>query len=73
MHHTPQTHASLLARIPEVTGQGLQHWFSCLEAGPALIRSDERARWLSDEHTLPAAYAAAIVDEHERRRQAARG
>jgi hypothetical protein len=73
MHHTPQTHASLLARIPEVTGQGLQHWFACLEAGPSLLRSDERARWLSDEHTLPAAYASAIVDEHERRRMAARG
>ena len=72
MHHSAQTHASLLARIPEVTGQGLPHWFACLEAGPGLVRPDERARWLSDEHTLPAAYAAAIVDEHDRRRIAAR-
>jgi hypothetical protein len=72
MHHSAQTHASLLARIPEVTGQGLPYWFACLEAGPGLVRADERARWLSDEHTLPAAYATAIVDEHERRRIASR-
>ena len=72
MHHSAQTHASLLARIPEVTGQELRHWFACLEAGPGLLRADERARWLSDEHTLPVAYATAIVDEHERRRLAAR-
>lgn len=70
MRHNPETHASLLARIPEVTGQALPHWFACLDDGPGLLRADERARWLSDEHTLPAAYAAAIVDEHERRRRA---
>ena len=73
VHHSPETHASLLARIPEVTGQGLPHWFACLEAGPGLLRADERAHWLSDEHTLPAAYASAIVHEHDLRRAANRG
>lgn len=72
MHHNPQTHAGLLARIPEVTGQGLSHWFACVEAGPNLLSAEQRAHWLSDEHTLPAAYAAAIVDEHDRRRLASR-
>jgi len=71
MHHNPETHASLLARIPQVTGQQLSHWFACLEAGPGLLRAEERAHWLSDEHTLPAAYASAIVHEHDRRRAAA--
>ncbi len=73
VQHSPETQASLLARIPEVTGLGLSHWFACLEAGPGLVRADERARWLSDEHTLPAAYATALVREHDRRRAAARG
>ena len=72
MHHSPQTHANLLVRIPEVTGQALEHWFACLEQGPGLLRAEDRARWLSDEHTLPAAYAAALVDEHDLRRSALR-
>lgn len=70
--HNPETHASLLARIPTVTGREVGHWIACLENGPGLVRADERARWLADEHTLPAAYAAAIVHEHDRRRAAAR-
>ncbi len=72
MHHSPHTHASLLARIPEVTGQALTHWFACLENGPGLLRPEERARWLSDEYTLPAAYANALVSEHDLRRSSAR-
>jgi hypothetical protein len=70
--HNPETHASLLARIPVVTGQDVGHWIACLEAGPGLVRADERAQWLAGEHTLPAAYAAAIVHEQELRRAAAR-
>ncbi len=70
--HNPETHAHLLARIPAVTGQDLSHWLACLEAGPGLVRTEERARWLAVEHTLPAAYAGAIVHEHELRRAAQR-
>lgn len=65
--HSPETHASLIARIPAVTGQDLRHWLACLDAGPGLVRADERARWLAGEHTLPAAYATAIVHEHDLR------
>lgn len=70
--HSPETHASLLARIPTVTGQELGHWLACLDAGPGLLRAEERARWLAGEHTLPAAYATAIVHEHDLRRAAQR-
>ena len=72
LHHSAETHASLLARIPDVTGQHLTHWLACLEAGPALLRFEERAHWLSDEHDLPHAYAAAIVHEQDLRRATAR-
>lgn len=70
--NNPETHASLLARIPVVTGQDVGHWIACLEAGPGLLRADERAQWLAGEHTLPAAYAAAIVHEQGLRRAAHR-
>lgn len=72
MTHNPQTHANLLARIPVVTGRDLPHWLACLAAGPGLVRPEERARWLADEHALPAAYAGAIVHEQELRRAAGR-
>ncbi|MHB8340735.1 MAG: DUF4287 domain-containing protein [Mycobacteriales bacterium] len=72
LHHSPETHQSLLARIPAVTGQHLPHWFACLDAGPALLRFEERVNWLRDEHGLPHGYAQAIVHEHDRRRHAAR-
>ncbi len=70
LHHSPETHQSLLARIPEVTGQQLPQWFACLDAGPALLRFEERVTWLRDEHGLPHGYAQAIVHEHDRRRHA---
>ena len=70
--HSAETHASLLARIPTVTGRDIGHWLACLDAGPGLVRADERARWLAGEHTLPAAYATAIVHEHDLRRAAHR-
>lgn len=71
-HHSAQTHSSLLARIPAVTGHELPHWLACLDAGPALLRVEERVGWLRDEHALPHGYAVAIVHEHELRRAAAR-
>lgn len=73
LHHSEETHQSLLARIPEVTGRPLPQWFECLEAGPGLVRFDERVTWLQREHDLPHGYARAIVHEHDRRRMAARG
>ncbi|MGI8698735.1 MAG: DUF4287 domain-containing protein [Mycobacteriales bacterium] len=73
LHHSAETHQSLLARIPEVTRRDLREWFRCLEDGPGLLRFEERVNWLQDEHELPHSYATAIVHEHDRRRMAARG
>lgn len=66
--HSDETHQSLLARIPDVTGRDLQTWLRALEDGPALLRFEERVNWLQDEHELPHGYARAIVHEHEKRR-----
>jgi hypothetical protein len=67
--HSPDTHKSLIARIPFVTGHELSEWFSHLESGPAFLRRDERANWLADEHGICDRYAAAIVREYEIRRR----
>src|SRR5439155_1693914 len=40
-----------------------------LESGPAFLRCEERAHWLSDEHGLSHGYARAIVHEYERQRR----
>jgi hypothetical protein len=66
--HSDETHQSLLARIPEVTGRDLPSWFHELDDGPALLRFEERVSWLRDNHSLPHGYARAIVHEHDRRR-----
>jgi Domain of unknown function (DUF4287) len=73
MPQSEDTHQSLLARIPEVTGRDLPSWFECLEDGPGLVRFEERVNWLRDEHGLSHGYARAIVHEHDRKRAAARG
>ncbi len=73
LHHSAETHQTLLGRIPDVTGRPLREWFECLEKGPGLLRFEERVNWLQDEHELPHSYATAIVHEHDRRRMAARG
>jgi hypothetical protein len=72
LRHSPETHQSLLERIPDVTGRHLRYWFGCLDAGPGLMRFEERVNWLRDEHALPHGYAAAIVHEHDLRRAAQR-
>ena len=41
--HSPDTHKSLIARIPSITGQTLSEWFRHLESGPAFFRREERA------------------------------
>ena len=68
LHHSPETHQSLLARLTDVTGKELPHWFGCLDDGPALLRFEERVNWLRTEHELPHGYAQAIVHEHDLRR-----
>jgi hypothetical protein len=66
--HSPQTHTKVIARIPSVTDRALPEWFANLESGPAFLRCEERAHWLSDEHGLSYEYASAIVHEYEARR-----
>jgi hypothetical protein len=68
--HSPEMHKNLIARIPAVTGSDLREWFSRLESGPAFLRCEERAHWLSDEHGLTHGYASAIVHEYEVQRRA---
>jgi hypothetical protein len=63
--HSPDTHRSLIARIPSVTGRTLSEWFTHVESGPAFFRREERANWLADEHGICDHYAAAIVREYE--------
>ena len=70
LHHSLATHNNLLARIPAVTGRQLPEWFDALDEGPALLRFEERVNWLKDEHSLPHAYANALVHEHQQRRAA---
>jgi hypothetical protein len=70
--HSDETHQSLVARIPEVTGRQLPEWFQEIDHGPTLLRFDERVSWLRDEHDLPHGYARAIVHEHDKRRAASR-
>ena len=67
--HSPEMHQNLIARIPSVTGLQLREWFSRLESGPAFLRCNERAYWLSDEHGLSHGYASAIVHEYELQRR----
>jgi hypothetical protein len=69
LNHSPETHKRLIARIPSVTGRDLVEWFKSLESGPAFLRCEERAHWLSDEHGLSHGYASAIVHEYERQRR----
>lgn len=68
LHHSLETHHSLLQRIPEVTGRALPQWFEALDEGPALLRFEERVNWLKSEHELPHGYATALVHEHDLRR-----
>jgi len=67
--HTPDTHKSLIARIPFVTGRELSEWFGHLESGPSFLRCEERANWLADEHGICDRYAVAIVREYDIRRR----
>jgi hypothetical protein len=68
LHHSEETHQQLLARVPQATGRELPEWFRALEAGPSLLRFEERVNWLRDEHDLAHGHATAIVHEHDKRR-----
>lgn len=70
LHHSEETHAQLVARIPTVTGRPMGEWFTCLDEGPGLLRFDERVYWLRDEHGLAHGHATAIVHEHDLARAA---
>jgi hypothetical protein len=72
MPQSEDTHQSLLARIPQVTGRDVHAWLECLANGPGLLRFEERVNWLADEHELAHAYARAIMHEHDKRRAAVR-
>ena len=72
VHHSEETHANLLARVPQATGREVKEWFIVIEDGPSLTRFDERVHWLQDEHELPHGMAVAIVHEYDRQRAARR-
>jgi Domain of unknown function (DUF4287) len=72
LHHSAETHQSLIDRMPKVTGYELDHWLGCLDVGPGLLRPEERANWLRDAHALPHSYAVAIVHESDLRRRGIR-
>ena len=66
---SPEIHAKLIERIPEVTGRGLHEWFAAIDKGPGLLKLSDRSTWLADEYDLPQWYADAIVTEYDRRRR----
>ena len=65
LHHSEQTQRNLMARLPEVTGRTLTDWFQAIDAGPALLRFEERVSWLRSEFNLSYGYASALIHEHD--------
>ena len=72
LHHSAETHKTLIDRVPIVTGCDIPTWLGRLDSGPGLLRFEERVNWLRDEHDLPHGYASAIVHEQDLRRGAMR-
>jgi hypothetical protein len=72
VHHSEETHAKVLARVPTATGRDLKEWFHIIEEGPSFTRFDERVHWLQDEDNVSHAHAVAIVHEYDRQRAARR-
>ena len=72
LHHSEQTHANLVAKVPEATGRNMDEWFELVQAGPALTRFEERVHWLQDEYEIPHSYATAVVHEFDKMRAARR-
>ena len=65
LNHSEETHANLLAKVPEVTGRDTKAWFQTLDDGPSLTRFDERVRWLQDEYEISHGMATTIVHESD--------
>lgn len=72
LHHSEQTHANLVARLPEATGLAMAEWFQKVADGPPLTRFEERVHWLQDEYQIPHSYATAVVHEFDMARAARR-
>jgi Domain of unknown function (DUF4287) len=72
LHHSEETHANLVARVPSATGRELKEWYAVMEAGPSFTRFEERVHWLQAEHALSHGYATAIVHEYDKTRAARR-
>lgn len=68
LNHSMEIHNGVLERVPEITGKAIPQWFEMLDEGPALLRFEDRVRWLRGEHDMPLGYAQAIVHEHDLRR-----
>jgi hypothetical protein len=68
VHHSEETIANLLARVPQATGRTCTEWFNAIDDGPSFTRFDERVHWLQDEHSLPHGMAVAISHEYDRQR-----
>ncbi len=69
LRHSPELHREIIGRVPAVTGRDLSQWFADLDAGPAFLRAEERARWLADEYGMSDGYASAIALEYELHRE----
>lgn len=72
LHHSEETHANLVARLPEATGRTMNEWAQVMQDGPALTRFEERVHWLQDEYGLSHGYATAVVHEYDKMRAARR-
>ena len=72
LHHSEETHANLVSRLPSATGRDADQWFAIVESGPSFSRFDERVHWLQDEYDLPHGYATAVAHEYDLQRAARR-
>ena len=72
LHHSEETHANLVARLPQATGRSMNEWLQVVQDGPALTRFEERVHWLQDEYDIAHSYATAVVHEFDKQRAARR-
>ncbi|MCU0266577.1 MAG: DUF4287 domain-containing protein [Actinomycetia bacterium] len=72
LHHSEETHANLVARVPGATGRELKDWFAIVQDGPSFTRFEDRVHWLQDEYDVSHGYATAIVHEYDKQKAARR-
>ncbi|HYN75088.1 MAG TPA: DUF4287 domain-containing protein [Candidatus Limnocylindria bacterium] len=72
VHHSDETYANLVARLPQATGRDIKEWCKEVENGPSMSRPEDRIHWLQDTYELPHSYAKAIVHEYDMQRAARR-